>query len=62
VSELLKGNYEVSVDTTVAQDEARSLTDEFEHATLARVGGSICFVRKASAFVWEGDDAPASEP
>lgn len=57
MSDILKGNYEVpdspQVDTT--EDPSKTLTDKFEEATLAKIGGSICFVMKNDSFLWTGD-------
>ena len=51
--DILKGNYELpDAPQREAETTGTSLTEAFEAATLAKVGGSICFVMKSDAFLW----------
>jgi len=54
----LKGNYELSNESEDAPDEpetVKTLTERFEESALAKLGGSICFVRKEKTLLWAGD-------
>lgn len=58
---LLKGNYQIKKrpDEPASADAetppaTSALTEQFEHAALRRLAGSIAFVRK-DLFVWRGD-------
>jgi hypothetical protein len=61
MSEILQGNYRLPEVAQVHAPEVgeRTLTEQFEDAMLAKVGGSICFVMKTDTFVWTGDDDAA---
>ena len=55
----LKGNYQVAKETVkkpVEENSTPSLTEQFEESTLARLGGSMCFVMKGKNFMWTGDE------
>lgn len=57
--EFLKGNYELpdKADSEPKTEEAaKSLTELFEEQALAKLGGSMCFVKTGKTFVWSGDD------
>ncbi|MCL0053642.1 hypothetical protein M1N45_01415 [Dehalococcoidia bacterium] len=61
MSSFLKGNYELSNSPTQesgkgsrSKKASKSLTEKFEESTLAKLGGSICFVMKGKTFVWTG--------
>lgn len=57
----LKGNYRLGRAKQSAQPKPASqkdLTDEFEKAALAKLGGSLCFVMKKHTFVWAGGEPP----
>jgi hypothetical protein len=56
----LKGNYDLSQDPEDVRGDdnasEKTLTDRFEESALARLGGSICFVRKEKTLLWTGDE------
>ena len=57
MTEFLKGNY--TLETKIEEPgkgDAPDSTEEFERKALARLGGSICFVRR-KGFLWMGDTA-----
>ena len=59
MKEFLKGNYELAAKIDDAEDvEGDGAEEEFERTALARLGGSICFVRK-KGFVWRGETEEA---
>ena len=58
-SPLLKGNYPLADQPTAAEHEAPDLEQTFEQSALAKLGGSIAFVKLPSGFVWKG---PKSGP
>ena len=59
MKEFLKGNYALDAKIEETEEAAADGTEEeFERTALARLGGSICFVRK-KGFVWRGDDPRA---
>lgn len=69
MSRFLKGNYEVPDLSTAPEPEepaSPTLTEQFEKAALAVLGGSIAFVSKEKSFVWRGpsrpDDQGSSKP
>lgn len=56
MSELLKGNYELPKEKRAPPaKKEKDLTERFEEAALAKLGGSLCFVMKKKQFVWKGD-------
>lgn len=55
----MKGNYELEHEPEEVERDAdadKSLTERFEESALAKLGGSICFVRKTNALMWAGDE------
>ena len=58
MDELLKGNYKVKTEVPVGdikeKNEQAALESLFEASALEKLGGSICFVKKSSSFVWKG--------
>ena len=63
----LKGNYELpeqaprpEASRPQAPAPAEDLEMEFERAALQKLGGSIAFVKKGSAFLWKGSPRDAS--
>lgn len=58
----LKGNYRLpkgKADVT-SKKVKKDLTDRLEETALSKLGGSLCFVMKKGAFVWNGPtDQPA---
>jgi hypothetical protein len=34
----------------------KNVTEQFEEAALAKLGGSICFVMKKNKFLWKGEE------
>ena len=62
MKEFLKGNY--TLDAKIEDPEAieaEGAEEEFERTALARLGGSICFVRK-KGFVWKGETGEKGGP
>ena len=56
----LSGNYELPEkenEEPQAKEHTKSLTEIFEEKALAKLGGSMCFVKTGKNFVWTGDDA-----
>jgi hypothetical protein len=54
----LKGNYDLSANRTVGprkSDSQRTLTERMEDAALAKLGGSVAFVRKGKTLLWMGE-------
>lgn len=45
---LLKGNFKAQKDVFLAESDSVDVTEEFERRAMAKLGGSICFVRKKS--------------
>lgn len=62
MSEYLKGNYPVEGVPTPPEPTTPDSTDEFEKLSLAKLGGSICFVSIKrdgdGKFIFKGDDEP----
>lgn len=61
--DFLKGNYELpekAGDKPQGEQPAKSLTEVFEEQALAKLGGSMCFVKTGKTFVWSGDDVERS--
>jgi hypothetical protein len=55
MKEFLKGNYALDARIETGEEvEGDGTEEEFERTALARLGGSICFVRK-KGFVWRGE-------
>ena len=59
----LKGNYRLPKGTArVAPKKAKKdLTDRLEETALSKLGGSLCFVMKKGAFVWNGSSGKAAQ-
>ena len=57
MSDYLKGNYKLDKPVTApaAAPASESKEREFEAQALVKLGGSIAFIKKSSAFVWDGD-------
>jgi len=59
-SDILRGNYKIpDLENKIDMPEdtkETSLGEEFEAATLKKLGGSITFVKKSGSFVWKGED------
>jgi hypothetical protein len=65
VVDFLKGNYALPDKTRVTRTNSRgrkSLTEQFEEATLAKLGGSLCFVAKGKTFLWTGEGNEKASP
>jgi hypothetical protein len=70
MAEFLKGNYALPKRKRAAVGKRpkqrvtskKSLTQEFEEAALAKLGGSLCFVMKKNTFVWTGESGEAARP
>lgn len=63
--EFLKGNYNLPDKTRVTRTKRRgrkSLTEQFEEAVLAKLGGSLCFVAKEKTFLWTGEGSEKASP
>ena len=59
----LTGNYDLpdkGNEEPQSEEHAKSLTELFEEQALAKLGGSMCFVKTGKTFVWVGDDAEQS--
>ena len=64
--EFLKGNYNIKSNNiksnnkkNKANEDTKTLTEEFEASALAKLGGSICFVSKSGNLLWDGDNSSA---
>ena len=57
MSKFLKGNYPLPGNPEEPAPEPKKAASsvEFERRALERLGGSIAFVMKKNAFVWNGD-------
>lgn len=58
MTDYLKGNYKLPPSKTGSAAPAetpKSGQDLFEASALQKLGGSIAFIKKSSAFVWNGD-------
>jgi hypothetical protein len=55
MSDILKGNFKTKNAVTTKAAEEQTLEDQFEHAALKRLGGSIAFVSKKKV-VWDMKD------
>jgi len=55
MSEYLKGNYKLDKAAPAPAPAPPSAENEFEAQALLKLGGSIAFIKKSSAFVWDGD-------
>ena len=56
----LTGNYKLpdkGDDEPQSEEQTKSLTEVFEEQALAKLGGSMCFVKTGKNFIWTGDDA-----
>jgi hypothetical protein len=64
MSEYVKGNYPLakSIQTPASSDAAPSLEETLEAEALQKLGGSIAFVKKSSAFVWKGGTGDDGRP
>ena len=59
MANFLKGNYQIPKGggkSPTKSKSPKSLTEKFEEETLAKLGGSLCFVIKGKTFVWAGDE------
>ncbi len=60
MAEFLKGNYRLpkrQAKVSGRRKSEKSLTQRFEEAALAKLGGSICFVVKDKTLLWTGDSS-----